>query len=98
MPARRECDPRPGRLVGDRCEWCRARTGPWFVISSFASATDDRGGESADALDVDGDRVAGAQELRWLPGGPDALGCAGDDEVAGLERHHARGVGRDLGT
>jgi hypothetical protein len=68
------------------------------VVSSGGSALHDWGGDAADPLDLDFDHVAGVQEHRWYPGGPDAVGRAGSDEVAGLERHHTRRVRCDLGA
>src|SRR5947208_2265520 len=41
--------------------------------------------QHADTLDLDLDDVADLHELRWLPRGADALGCAGGDDVTGPE-------------
>src|SRR5437660_12034386 len=62
-----------------------------------ALARADRVAQHAQAVDLDLHDVAVLEEDGRLAGKADAGRSAGEDYVAGLQRHHVREVGDDLG-
>ena len=78
--------------MDDRFEPCLVVVAPLLgllVWSLMGSELDDPVGYAANSLDLNLDHIAVVQEHGWFPGDPDALRCAGSDEVARPERHCA---------
>src|SRR5262245_18551730 len=75
--------------------WVSQRPRAWGIgtLGQLWSGSGDLGGQLADLLDPNLHGIAGLKE--FAAGGADAGRCAGEDQVAGMQRHTVRQL-RDL--